>query len=73
MELKEISREEWRQHLVDMIRQYGLFEAVKQELDELVTICHPLGYLGFSEATERSENILGLIQSYLNMEKGALK
>ena len=62
--LKEITPAEHREWCMEQIKKNGLYGAVKEQLDEWVDICHPLGYLGFSEATERAQNILDLIEAF---------
>ena len=57
-------RDKW---LHDEIMDKGLLGAVKEQLDEWVSICHPLGYQGFSEAIERAQNITDLIKNALKL------
>ena len=62
--LVKVTPEEHKEWCRQQIKEKGLREAVKEQLDELVDICHPLGYMGFSEATERAQNILDLIEVF---------
>ena len=32
-------------------------------------ICHPLGYLGFSEAVERAQTIMDLLKTYIDLKR----
>ena len=59
-------RDKW---LHDEVMNKGLLGAVKEQLDEWVNICHPLGYLGFSEAIERAQNITDLIKKCAELER----
>lgn len=61
VKITPMQHNEW---LKNQIKEKGLYYAVKEQLDDLVDICHPLGYLGFSEATERAMNILDLIEVF---------
>lgn len=62
--IKEITPAEHREWCNEQIKKNGLYGAVKEQLDEWVDICHGLGYLGFSESTERAKNILDLIEAF---------
>lgn len=66
VEFTQEMRDKW---LHDEIMGKGLLGAVKEQLDEWVIICHPLGYLGFSEATERARNITDLIKKCAEIER----
>ena len=55
--------------LHDEVMNKGLLGAVKEQLDEWVDICHPLGYLGFSEAIERAQNITDLIKKCAELSR----
>jgi len=59
----EITPAEHREWCKQQIKENGLYGAIKEQLDEWVGICHPLGQIGFSEATERAQNILDLIEA----------
>ena len=60
----EITPVEHREWCKKQIKEKGLRGAVEEQLDELVSVCRPLGYMGFSEATERAQNILDLIEVF---------
>ena len=66
VEVTQEMRDKW---LHDEIMDKGLLGAVKEQLDEWVDICHPLGYLGFSEAIERAQNITDLIKKCAEIER----
>ena len=62
--LVEVTPEEHKEWCKQQIREKGLYNAVKEQLDEWVGICRPLNYVGFSEATERAMNVLDLIEVF---------
>ena len=62
--LVEITPEEHKEWCKQQIAEKGLYKAVEEQIDEWVSVCHPLGYRGFSEATERAQNILDLIEAF---------
>ena len=62
--LKVITNEEHMELCKKEIEKKGLYNAVKEQLDEWVEICHPLGYLGFIEASEKAINVLDLIYCF---------
>ena len=62
--IKEITPEEHKEWCKEQIKNHGLYGAVEEQLDEWVGICNQLGYSGFSEATERAQNILDLIEAF---------
>ena len=66
VEVTQEMRDKW---LHGEIMDKGLLGAVKEQLDEWVNICHPLGYLGFSEAMERAQNITDLIKKCAEIER----
>ena len=59
-------RDKW---LHDEVMNKGLLGAVEEQLDEWVSICHALNYQGFSEATERAENIIDMIKKCAELER----
>ncbi len=59
-------RDKW---LHDEIMNKGLLGAVKEQLDEWVGTCRALNYQGFSEATERAQNITDLIKKCAEIER----
>ena len=64
MKIKVVTPEEHKEWCKQQIKEHGLYNAVKDQLDEWVSICHPLGYMGFGEATERAMNVLDLIEAF---------
>ena len=62
--LKQITPEEHEAWCKKQIEEKGLDGSVKEQLDEWVSICHPLGYMGFGEAIERATTILDLIKAF---------
>ncbi len=59
-------RDKW---LRDEVMNKGLLGAVQEQLDEWVSICRALNYLGFGEAMERAENITDLIKKCAELER----
>ncbi len=47
----------------------GIIFCIKEQLDEWVSICHPLGYLGFSESIERAQNIMDFLNTYIELKR----
>ena len=64
--IKVVTPEEKKQWFVNELKEKGLYEAVKDQLDELMIDCRALDYLGFSHAVECSCNILDLIQTFVD-------
>lgn len=71
--LKVITEKEHKEWCRKEIKEKGLTGAVQDQLDEWVSICHPLGYLGFSESVERAQNIMDMIKEYEKGEKRRCK
>lgn len=69
MTIREISPEEYAKNLRTQIDDDGIIKCVKDQVDEWVSICHPLGYLGFSESIERAQTIMDLLNTYIEMKK----
>ena len=60
----EVTPKQHKEWCKKQIEENGLYNAVKEQVDEWVSICHSLGYIGFGEATERAQNILDLIEVF---------
>lgn len=69
MTIREITPDEYARVLKDQIHDAGIKKAIREQLDEWVSICHPLGYLGFSEAVEMAQNIMDLLNTYIDLKR----
>ena len=67
--LAEVTPEMHDKWLHDEIMNKGLLIAVRDQLDEWVCTCRALNYTGFSEATERAQNITDLIKKCAELER----
>ena len=68
MTIKVITPKEHKEWLKKKISKDGIVDSIQEQLDEWVDICHSLGYLGFSEAIERAQNITDLLNTYIKMK-----
>jgi hypothetical protein len=59
-----VTPEEHKQWCKQQIEEKGLYNAVKEQLDEWMDICHHLDYRAFSESTEHAMNILDFIETF---------
>ena len=69
MTIREITPDEYARNLKNQIHEDGVIKAIREQLDEWVDICHPLGYLGFSEAVERAQTIMDLMNTYIELKR----
>ena len=59
-----VTPEEHKQWCKQQIEDKGLYNAVKEQLDEWMDLCHNLSYGAFSESTEHAMNILDFIETF---------
>ena len=62
--IKVMSPEEQKEWLKDEIKKKGLYNAVKDQLDELMYDCRVLNYIKYAHVVECSFNILDLIETF---------
>lgn len=69
MTIREITPDEYARNLKNQIHDDGIIKAIREQLDEWVDICRPLGYLGFAEAMEHAQTTMDLLNIYIDLKR----